>query len=290
MRVLLAVDPSPDSKNAAQMVKHLAEPPDLHVLNVVDVDALKHAYVSPGMPAEYYERYRAEVAEVAERVLHEMRQELTPWARELRLIADSGDTASSILDTADEIKADVIVLGQRGMTATRSFLLGGISQKVATYARCSVLVVKGSAVTLNRLLLALDGSEEANKALRFLGSGPFKGPMRLRIVTAWPRQEGELFEAASRHGPGPSEPESVQARVEDFLQGVAGGFRGGPYQAETEWVQGDPALAILEAATRHHAQMIVVGARGMKAVKRFFLGSVSQKILVHASCSVLIVR
>ena len=36
--------------------------------------------------------------------------------------------------------------------------------------------------------------------------------------------------------------------------------------------------------------MIVLGARGMKAVKRFLLGSVSQKVLVYAPCSVLIVR
>jgi nucleotide-binding universal stress UspA family protein len=36
--------------------------------------------------------------------------------------------------------------------------------------------------------------------------------------------------------------------------------------------------------------MIVLGARGRKAIKRFLLGSVSQKVLVHAPCSVLIVR
>nr|MBI3611869.1 universal stress protein [Nitrospirota bacterium] len=53
MRVLLAVDASPDSKNAAGMIKHLAVPPDLHVLNVVDVAALKHAYDAPEMPAGY---------------------------------------------------------------------------------------------------------------------------------------------------------------------------------------------------------------------------------------------
>jgi len=36
--------------------------------------------------------------------------------------------------------------------------------------------------------------------------------------------------------------------------------------------------------------MVVVGARGLKAIKWFLLGSVAQKILVHSACSVLIVR
>ncbi|MCA9475567.1 MAG: universal stress protein, partial [Nitrospira sp.] len=45
-----------------------------------------------------------------------------------------------------------------------------------------------------------------------------------------------------------------------------------------------------ESAIQHEIQLIVVGARGLKGMKRFLLGSVSQKILEHASCSVLIVR
>src|SRR5574341_1559505 len=57
MRVLLAVDASPDSRNAAGMIAHLVEPPDLHVLNVVDVEALQHAYESPDLPAGYFETY-----------------------------------------------------------------------------------------------------------------------------------------------------------------------------------------------------------------------------------------
>ena len=59
MRVVLAVDASPDSKNAAQVIRHISEPPVLDVINVVDEDALKHAYISPTMPADYLETYRA---------------------------------------------------------------------------------------------------------------------------------------------------------------------------------------------------------------------------------------
>jgi nucleotide-binding universal stress UspA family protein len=49
-------------------------------------------------------------------------------------------------------------------------------------------------------------------------------------------------------------------------------------------------LAILKSAKQYDVQMIVMGARGLKGIKRFFLGSVSQKVLMHGDCSVLIVR
>ena len=84
MRVVLAVDASPDSKNAAQVIRHMSEPPVLDVLNVVDEDALKHAYISPTMPADYLETYRREVVEVAEQVLHEMKTDLEPHCRHIR--------------------------------------------------------------------------------------------------------------------------------------------------------------------------------------------------------------
>jgi len=64
----------------------------------------------------------------------------------------------------------------------------------------------------------------------------------------------------------------------------------GPYKVKCEWKCGDPPQAILESAKKQDVQMIVVGARGLKGIKRFLLGSVSQKVLEHAPCSVLIVR
>lgn len=290
MRVLLAVDASPDSRNAAGMITHLADPPDLHVLNVVDVEALQHAYESPDMPAGYYETYRKEVSEAAERILHEMKALLAPYARHIRLIADTGDAAESIVQTAEEIRADLVVLGQRGMTATPTFLLGGVSQKVATYAPCSVLIVKEPLDTLERLLVALDGSEESRKVVQFLARTPFKGPMRVTAVTVWPGHQQGLFGVLRGLRDQRTAARVARSQGGEVLRKLTAPLAGGPYTVETEWLQGDPAFMLIEAAARHQAQMIVLGARGRKAIKRFLLGSVSQKVLVHAPCSVLIVR
>jgi len=290
MRVLLAVDASPDSRNAAGVIVHLAEPPDLHVLNVVDMEALQHSYESPEMPAGYYETYRKEVSEAAERVLHEMKAELAPHARHIRLIADTGDAAESIVQTAEESRADLVILGQRGMTATPTFLLGGVSQKVATYAPCSVLVVKEPLAALERLLVALDGSEESSRVVQFLARVPFKGPVRIAAVMVWPGHQQGVFGAIRGLRNLRSAVKVARTQGERLLRDLTAPLAAGPYAMETEWLQGDPAFVLIEAAARQQAHMIVLGARGRKAIKRFLLGSVSQKVLVHAPCSVLIVR
>lgn len=290
MRLVLAVDASPDSQNAAQVIRHMTEPPVLDVLNVVDEDALKHAYISPTMPADFLETYRHEVTEVAERVLHEMKAELEPYCRHIRLIADSGDAAESIIQTAEESHADLVILGQRGMTATPSFLLGGVSQKVATYASCSVLVVKEPIAKLERILLAVDGSEAGHKTVEFLAGQPFKGPVQMTAVTVWPSGRAESW-GIPVGMPGRSELQRVvEEKGQELLREISRECGSETYRIATELLHGDPAFAILDAAVRHQAQIIVIGSRGMKAIKRFLLGSVSAKVLVHASCSVLIVR
>lgn len=290
MRVVLAVDASPDSNNAAQVIRHLAEPPILDVLNVVDEDALKHAYISPTVPADYLETYRREVTEVAEQVLHQMKAELEPYCQHIRLIADSGDAAESIIQTAEESHADLVIVGQRGMTATPSFLLGGVSQKVATYAPCSVLVVKEPTAKLERILVAVDGSEPAHKAVEFLARCPFKGPVQVTAVTVWPTPRSEAWGIPIGTGGRSELSRVVEEKGQELLRRIAGECPRETYRVATELLHGDPAFAVLDAAARCQAQIIVIGSRGMKAIKRFLLGSVSEKVLVHAPASVLIVR
>jgi nucleotide-binding universal stress UspA family protein len=53
---------------------------------------------------------------------------------------------------------------------------------------------------------------------------------------------------------------------------------------------GHPADEIIKVADRHKADLIVAGAKGLGAIARFFLGSISTKLIQHSTCSVLVVR
>ena len=56
--------------------------------------------------------------------------------------AREGDPADAILDVAEEISADLIVVGNKGMTGARRFLLGSVPNKVSHHAPCSVVIIR----------------------------------------------------------------------------------------------------------------------------------------------------
>ena len=53
-----------------------------------------------------------------------------------------GDPADAILDVAEDLKADLIVVGNKGMTGTRRFLLGSVPNKISHHAPCSVFIAR----------------------------------------------------------------------------------------------------------------------------------------------------
>jgi nucleotide-binding universal stress UspA family protein len=61
---------------------------------------------------------------------------------EVNTHAREGDPADAILDVAEEVKADLIVVGNKGMTGARRFLLGSVPNKVSHHAPCSVIIVR----------------------------------------------------------------------------------------------------------------------------------------------------
>jgi nucleotide-binding universal stress UspA family protein len=62
----------------------------------------------------------------------------------VRTFARQGDPADAILDVAEEQGADLVVVGNKGMTGAKRFLLGSVPNKVSHHAPCSVLIVRTS--------------------------------------------------------------------------------------------------------------------------------------------------
>ena len=62
--------------------------------------------------------------------------------QQVETFARQGDAADAILDVAEEQRSDLIVVGNRGMTGAKRFLLGSVPNKVSHHAPCSVLIVR----------------------------------------------------------------------------------------------------------------------------------------------------
>ena len=74
--------------------------------------------------------------------LEDAAQEIRGLGVEVETHAREGDPADAILDVAEEQGADLIVVGNKGMTGAKRFLLGSVPNKVSHHAPCSVMIIR----------------------------------------------------------------------------------------------------------------------------------------------------
>jgi nucleotide-binding universal stress UspA family protein len=84
--------------------------------------------------------------------------------------------------------------------------------------------------------------------------------------------------------------EAESKRAATLVAKTAEGLRSKGLKVTTAVEQGDPKSKIVDAASKWHANLIVLGAHGRKGLERFLMGSVSDAVARHARCSVEIVR
>jgi universal stress protein A len=140
MRILLAVD---ESKSSQQAIEKMAqqfrcekgEVRVLHVLQPVSLSA------PPQMAAGYAPELEA-LAKPARDLLARAAKSLTDAGFKTETLLREGDVRETILDIAQEWKADLIVVGSHSHRGARRFLLGSVAESVVRHATCSVEVVR----------------------------------------------------------------------------------------------------------------------------------------------------
>jgi nucleotide-binding universal stress UspA family protein len=80
--------------------------------------------------------------EDVDRTLSEAAREIDAAGVEVSAYARQGDAADAILDVAEEQAADVIVVGNKGMTGAKRVLLGSVPNKISHHAPCSVMIIR----------------------------------------------------------------------------------------------------------------------------------------------------
>lgn len=150
MPALICYDGSPSAKQAIVVARATLAGDWAILLHVwespvsVLADSFSDSGVAPGPPIDQLNRWAGDRARA---IAHEGAE----FARsnglkvELRLERDKASAWRTILDVAEELDADLIVLGTRGRTAVQSGLLGSVSGAVVHHSTRPVLVVPGSA-------------------------------------------------------------------------------------------------------------------------------------------------
>ncbi|WP_170944639.1 universal stress protein [Rhodococcus sp. 14-2483-1-1] len=195
-------------------------------------------------------------------------------------------TIASYLSNAD---AELIVLGSRKSSALRDLTLGSNTLRVVTHAHCPVLLVRGggeSADPARPIVVGVDGSEQSDRALS--AALEFAHTVGAPVVAAnyWGFAAqpglGTGFEGIDWVSVRAHEKHWLDAHVEKMHEKYP------EVTLTTVSTQSSPTRGL--RAMSASASMIVVGSRGRGVLRGAILGSVSQNLVHHADCSVLIVR
>jgi nucleotide-binding universal stress UspA family protein len=138
------------------------------------------------------------------------------------------------------------------------------------------------------IVVGVDGSEPADRALHWAAGEAKARNARLKIVSAW---YVPALVYASGYGPpmvAPSAEESSLHAAQEMAQGAATELESMGLAAEAVTVHGSAAEALIEASAE--ADLLVVGSRGHGGFAGLLLGSVSSQCAHHANCPVVIVR
>ena len=217
---------------------------------------------------------------------------LTERGLAVELHVQRGRPATVITEAAHELGADLIVTGSRGRGQLRSMLLGSVAAEVAAHAPCPVLVARDANV--HRLLVATDGSSHARLIPEWLERwGIFRGIPADVVAVSIP--DGPAFELmVSLYTLGDerlaNQRRELKAKSGADADEMARRLTDVGVPATPHLHTGDVSAEILAAAQDRGADLIVTGSRGLDTIERLLLGSVARNVLMHAGCSVLIVR
>jgi len=275
-KLLVCTDESPDSQGAITAALDLAKAAGcqvflLQVLSFIPLYELQAPDLLPP-PMINLELQAAQEAAVRAR-LESWREKAAEMGVRLEIrIRISASPYEGILEEAEAVQPDWIIMGRHGLTGLSRLLLGSVTARVIGHSAFSVLVVpQGAALEFKRVLIAADDSpfsvaawQEALSITQRMGS-------QLTAITV-AASDGEV-KAANQ----------VVQRMEAEAR-----LRGVPL--ETAVPCGRPFEAILEVAQAKKVNLIVLGSHGRTGLRRLLLGSTAERVIGQAPCPVLVVK
>ncbi|HSK64405.1 MAG TPA: universal stress protein, partial [Pyrinomonadaceae bacterium] len=197
---------------------------------------------------------------------------------------------------ADEWSPDLIVVGSHGRTALGRFVLGSVSQRVLTEAKCSVRIARGRVEEPNspvRIIVGTDGSQASEEALRAVAARHWPPLSEIKVVLvddpAAPEFLGKLIPPLREIVA--EDRQEARAWVEEISDRSAQILRAAGVKVKTVVREGDPKRELPKAAEEWGANCIFVGSAGFSnRLERFVLGSISAAVAARAHCTVEVVR
>jgi nucleotide-binding universal stress UspA family protein len=284
-KILLATDGSEDAELAATTAVGLARSTtsELHVV---------HSWRT--VPSVHFDALvRQEMEREAQGILDGQVKQiegLGGTVAQARL--SEGGAAEEIVALAEEIGAGLIAVGSRGRGRIRRLLMGSVSDAVVRHAHCPVIVARWKAVVFPaKMLLATDGSEEARLAAQTSADLAQRTGSQLHLVHV-----GSVVTHGAGSGvqvgplPGVHQDE-LDRQAERLLEAEVERMKSSEIEvAEAHLRRGRADEEVIVLAEETGADLIAVGSKGLGGVRRALMGSVSNSVVRHVHCPVMVVR
>ena len=197
----------------------------------------------------------------------------------------------AIIEEAEKKQVDMIIMGRRGRTGLRRLLMGSVTAKVIGHSSCNVLVIPRLAeIKYKKILVATDGSKYSIAAASEAVGIAQRCRATLFVISVVPSEGVSPFDIVHTE----MQHEMIAQRefhdgeknVNDLLviakqHGVA---------VEGLIIEGRPYEAIVDHSREKGVDLIVMGSHGRTGLDRLLMGSVTERVVGHADCAVLIVR
>ncbi len=213
--------------------------------------------------------------------------------------AEVKDVARSIVEHADELEPDLIVMCTHGRGGLRTWLLGSIAQQIITLGMTPVLLIQPDGVAATpdfacrRLLVPLDGNPDHEQGLVIAAAvarACAAGLHMLMVVPTVGTLSGEPGATARLLPTATSALLDIsEESAGTYLHQKAIGLQAMGLGTATEVLRGDPASAIVRTADSMEADLVVMGTHGKRGLDAFWSGSVAAQVASRSRVPLLLV-
>lgn len=295
-KVLLAVDGSARSKDAARLLSRMPHSDSLQlvILTVVQRPFVHHSYTTSELLEATYQSDKRK----AEQVYGDIAKLFDGANVDVRHETRDGNIGQAIVDTADEINCDLIVLGAKGHSQIHRVLLGSVSDYVSTHSPCSVLVVRNAnddALKTQaesteaqgkmplRIVVGCDGSEPSVAGLQEIAEIPWGSGVETHLLAVAPFLYDFFGELSSNS--------EVSSHFESVLESAKEQLSQSTPDLHTHLLEREHVgEGIVQFVEQIKGDLIVIGETPRSTLSRLLMGSVSRYVLRHVHCSVWIAR
>jgi hypothetical protein len=207
------------------------------------------------------------------------------------VVRQGEDSYQYIVDEAMKNKSSMIVMGRRGRTGLKRLMMGSVTARVIGHAPCNVLVVPRAAqLEFTNIVVATDGSKySVAAASEAIGLAKRNGSA-LTVLSVVPADIDTPVDVGFTVNQQELIAEKEMQEAEKNARAVKEAAQKENVSVKALIMSGKPADAIIEIAKERRADLIVLGSHGRTGLERLLMGSVAERVIVLATCPVLVVK